>query len=214
MTNSVIQPLIQILLELEDKEKSKVLHKKLRGIVPELPGLYRHLAVAEAYMKCRSKGDFEAMHELVESIETESKQHVIGMLRKSDVEHDIEPRKSSAKKYIRGKKEKKPKGSSTLETLALLREGNHPGAIAELRNLATSTVWGHLRSAIKNGTMEPVEVLDEKAMKEAQAFIDEHTECTQFGQILKIDESKDVDTNHVGLLWALRERELTEAGKL
>jgi DNA-binding NtrC family response regulator len=164
-------------------------------------------------VKCLIHGNFEAMRELVESIETESKQLVIGMLRQTDVEQNPDAPKRMANKYIRGRKEKKPKGASTLETLALLREGNHPGAIAELRNLATSTVWGHLRSAIKNGAMEPTEVLDDDAMKEAQAFLDTHTECTQFGQILKIAESNDVDTNHVSLLWALRERELTEAGK-
>ena len=213
ITASVIQPMIRTLFELEGKEKSKVLHKKLRGVVPELPALFRSLAVAEAYVKCLIHGNFEAMRELVESIETESKQRIIGMLRQSDVEQAIELSKNPGKKYIRGRKEKKPKGTSTLETLALLREGNHPGAIAELRNLATSTVWGHLRSAIKNGAMEPTEVLDDDAMKEAQAFLDAHTECTQFGQILKIAESNDVDTNHVSLLWALRERELTEAGK-
>jgi hypothetical protein len=169
--------------------------------------------VAEAYVKCLLQENFGAMRELVESIETESKLLVMGMLRKSDVEITNEPRKNPVKKHIRGRKEKKPKGSSTLETLALLREGNHPGAIAELRNLATSTVWGHLRSAIKNGAMEPAEVLDEDAMKDAQAFLDAHTECTQFGQILKIAENNVVDTNHIGLLWALREREFTEAGK-
>ncbi len=213
LTKTILQPLIRTLLELEGKEKSKVLHKKLRGVVPELPAVYRSLTIAEAYVKCQLQANFEAMRELVESIETESKLLVMGMLRKSDVEITNEPRKNPVKKHIRGRKEKKPKGSSTLETLALLREGNHPGAIAELRNLATSTVWGHLRSAIKNGAMEPAEVLDEDAMKDAQAFLDAHTECTQFGQILKIAENEDIDTNHVGLLWALREREITEAGK-
>jgi hypothetical protein len=213
LSGSVIQPIIRLFLDLDGKEKSKVLRKKLRGLVPELSSLFRSFAVAEAYVKCVIHGNFEPMRELVESIETESKLHVIGMLRQTDVDQNPAPTKRMANKYIRGRKEKKPKGASTLETLALLREGNHPGAIAELRNLATSTIWGHLRSAIKNGNMEPTEILDEDAMKEAQAFLDAHTECTQFGQILKIAETKDIDTNHVGLLWALRERELTEVGK-
>lgn len=213
LTDALIRPMIRILLELEGKENNKVLHKKLRAVVPELPGLFRSIAVAEAYVKCLIQGDFDAMLEWVQCIETESKLVVMDMLRSSELKQPAESKSSLGKKYIRGRKEKKAKGSSSLETLALLREGNHPGAIAELRNLATSTIWGHLRSAIKSGNMDPAEVLDDSAMKEAQAFLDANTECTQLGQILKLADSQDVDTNHVGLLWAMRERELTGAGK-
>lgn len=213
ITSSIIRPVIRTYLDLDGKEKNKVLYKKLRGLVLELSSLFRSLAIAEAFVKCTIRGNFDAMSDLVETIETESKQLVVGMMRNLGEVPEPDNRQHQGKKHIRGRKEKKPKGSSTIETLTLLREGNHPGAIAELRNLATSTVWGHLRLAIKNGTMDPAEVLDVDAIKEAQAFLDSHTECTQFGQILKIAEAEEIDKNHVGLLWALRERELIEAGK-
>jgi hypothetical protein len=213
LTHSIVQPLVNALLELDGKDKSKVLHKKLRGVLPEIPSLYRALAVSEAFIKCRSNQNFDAMPGLLETIEAESKAVVVDMLKKTESVQASGKKEHPGMKYMRARKEKKPKGASTLETLALLREGNHPGTIAELRNLAASTIWGHLRSAIKQGKMEPNEIIDETALNEVKQFLDAHTECTQFGQLLKIAEQEDIDANHVGLLWALRERELIEAEK-
>jgi hypothetical protein len=211
VTNLIIVPLFDVLQELEGNDKCKLMSKKLRVVTPDLPLIYRSLSVIEALIKCRLSNEFESMRGLIDGIESESKIVLMGMLRQSNATPSKSSKPHKGQKYIRERKEKKPKGASTFETLSLLREGNHPAAIAELRNLASSTIWGHLRTAIKQGDAEPADVLDADAIKDAQAFLDAHTECTQFGQILKIAESSDVDANHVGLLWARRERELIEA---
>ncbi len=88
-------------------------------------------------------------------------------------ETEVEQVNTYNKPAIR-KRAKQEKGSSLLETLSAFREGQDQKAIAKNRNLAESTVEGHLAQLVKSGEIEIRELLTEekintiiKALEEA-----------------------------------------------
>jgi hypothetical protein len=60
------------------------------------------------------------------------------------------------------KKQKPVKGSSQAESLALFKEGKTITAIASLRQLAESTVSGHLSAFVKTGELDVLDLLTEE----------------------------------------------------
>jgi uncharacterized protein YpbB len=68
---------------------------------------------------------------------------------------------------------KPEKGNSLKETLKLFQEGKDIEEIMTLRNLAHSTVLGHLAFYIGNGDLSIDRLLDEKKQKEIIAVIEQ-----------------------------------------
>lgn len=74
---------------------------------------------------------------------------------------------------------KKEKGSSITETLNLFNSGSSPAAIAEIRGLSVSTIWGHLSTAVLERRLLVTEILDEKTiLRIEKVIIDLGDQCT------------------------------------
>jgi hypothetical protein len=73
----------------------------------------------------------------------------------------------------KAKKEKQEKGTSHRDTLSLYRQGKSVDDIAVLRNLATSTIEGHLASFIYTGDMELEELVSPQKSKAILSVIDD-----------------------------------------
>ncbi len=74
---------------------------------------------------------------------------------------------------------KKEKGGSITETLNLFNSGSSPNAIAEIRGLSVSTIWGHLSTAVLQRRIAVTELLDEKTIISIErVLIDLGDQCT------------------------------------
>ncbi|WP_121353156.1 helix-turn-helix domain-containing protein [Flavisolibacter nicotianae] len=73
---------------------------------------------------------------------------------------------------LKGKKEKPVKGASNRDTLALYREGKSVEEIAQLRNLAATTIESHLSSFIYTGELALEELVPPNRSKTILAAID------------------------------------------
>lgn len=80
------------------------------------------------------------------------------------------------------KKEKPVKGASQQETLSLYRAGNTIEAIATLRNLAESTVGGHLAMFVRTGELPIYELIAEEKINKILPLLNE-TEGTSITAI-------------------------------
>ena len=79
------------------------------------------------------------------------------------------------KKQKKRKKKSNLKTPTMLESIRLLREGNTPGKIAEKRDLAISTVEGHLNDGILEGLVDILEVMPQELVDEITPVIMENT---------------------------------------
>ena len=76
------------------------------------------------------------------------------------------------------KKEKREKGSSLKDTLAAFRDGQDQKAIAETRNLAESTIEGHLAQLVKSGNIKIEELLSIEKIEIIKKAIEDTTESS------------------------------------
>lgn len=90
-------------------------------------------------------------------------------------EKEVEQLETFKKPAVR-KKGKQEKGSSLHETLAAFREGQDQKSIAKSRNLAESTVEGHLAQLVKSGDIKIHELLSEERILIIQKALEETNE--------------------------------------
>lgn len=92
-------------------------------------------------------------------------------------EKEVEQLETFKKPAVR-KKGKQEKGSSLQETLAAFREGQDQKSIAKSRNLAESTIEGHLAQLVKSGDIEIHELLSQEKILTIQKAIEETNESS------------------------------------
>ena len=80
------------------------------------------------------------------------------------------PQEQTAKKLVKSKVEK---GASLLTTLELFKEGKPIEEIATVRNLAISTVEGHLAQFVREGKLEITKLVQEERVEAILKVIDE-----------------------------------------
>lgn len=91
-------------------------------------------------------------------------------------EHGITSKMLDFEESARPKKEKKPKGSSALESLELFRQGMTVGEIAKARNLVENTIAGHLSGFVTSGQIPVHTLLDPEKISTAEKRLAEKPE--------------------------------------
>ena len=134
---------------LEERINKAILYLA-RALVQEIAlPLQEHMAALRYASKLKKYVQEVRIIEAVVLSQLQRLNHIqFGELRFAKYEyHPVQP----APGVKTSKKDKQEKGTSHRETLVLFREGQSPVQIAKLRNLAVSTIEGHLASFVYTG---------------------------------------------------------------
>lgn len=96
------------------------------------------------------------------------------IIKEYAAEHNLESRMEEKKESTKEKKEKKPKGDSHRMTLEMYKQGKTIAEIVTERNLASTTICGHLAVYINSGQLNINDFVSQEKRKKALTILEDN----------------------------------------